>query len=317
MKKHFLVKKSKRKIITYFSFFVIISSLLISFKLLNRSPIKITDKQLVTYLLKKTDFIKEDSIYTYLKNEALKVYNEPLKYLTINKYLKGQIPKNNSPPVPTIKEEKNPKPIIYIYNSHQTEEYAASTFVEYTINPTVMMADYILEEQFNKASFKTKVEERSIKDILKNNLWTYAYSYKASRVYLESAKKDNPTLKYFIDVHRDSLPKEKTTVEIANKKYAKLLFLIGLENPNYQNNLTLTEAINNKLNEKYPTLSKGIYKKSGPGVNGIYNQDFSPNTILLEIGGYQNTPTEVMNSALAFSECYLEVIKAYETAESS
>lgn len=317
MKKRLILKRNKRKIIPYFSFFIIILIFLILFNVLNKSPIKITDKQLVNYLLKKSDFIEEDNLYNHIKNKVLKVYNEPLEYLTINKMFQEHPPKNNSSKIPVIKEESNSKPLIYIYNSHQTEEYAASNFVEYNVNPTVMMADYILEEQFNKASYKTLVEERSIKEVLKNNSWTYAYSYKASRVYLEDVIKKQPTLNYFIDVHRDSLPKEKTTVEISGKKYAKLLFLIGLENPSYQGNLKLTEAINAKLNEKYPTLSKGIYKKSGPGVNGIYNQDFSPNTILLEIGGYQNTPTEVMNSALAFSECYLEVMKTYEFTKSS
>lgn len=317
MKKRFIVKKNKRKIIPYFSFFLVIIIFLIIFDSLNKSPLKITDKQLVNNLLKKTDFKEEDNIYNYVKKNILKIYNDPLEYLTINKTFKEQNVKNKSLPIPTIKEELNTKPIIYIYNSHQTEEYAASNFIEYNVSPTVMMANYILEEQFNNASYKTLVEERSVKDILRKNSWTYAYSYKASRVYLEETAKKQPTLNYFIDVHRDSLPKEKTTVEISGKKYAKLLFLIGLENPNYQDNLKLTEAINAKLNEKYPTLSKGIYKKSGPGVNGVYNQDFSPNTILLEIGGYQNTPTEVMNSALAFSECYLEVIKTYENKESS
>lgn len=312
MKKYFIAKKPKRKIIPYFSFFLSVFIFLLIFNFLDSSSIKITDKQLVNYLLKKSDYIKdEQTLSTYIKSKVLKVYNEPLKYLSINNYFKEPTPKNNSPPVPVVKEEQV-SPLIYIYNSHQTEEYAASTFVEYSINPTVMMADYILEEQFNNSSFKTIVEERSIKDILRKNSWNYSYSYKASRAYLEDTKKNNPSLKYFIDVHRDSLSKERTTVEIAGKKYAKLLFLVGLENPSYPANLKFTEEINAKLKEKYPTLSKGIYKKSGPGVNGIYNQDFSPYTILIEIGGYQNTPTEVMNSVLAFSECYLEVIKTYE-----
>ena len=69
------------------------------------------------------------------------------------------------------------------------------------------------------------------------------------------------------------------------------------------------EKINNQLNEKYPGLSKGIYKKEGTGVNGVYNQDFSPYTILVEMGGPENTVDEVLNTSLAFSDCFLEVIK--------
>lgn len=312
MKKRFIAKSSKRKIIPYFSFFLVLFLFTSIYKYLDNSPIKITDKQLVTYLLNKTEFTEnKHSFYTYLKDKLLNIYNEPLSILSINNTVKQQAI-NKSPPVPVIKEEQE-KPLIYIYNTHQSEEYAASTFTEYSVKPTVMMADFILEEQFNNASYPTLVEERNIKDILNKHSWNYSYSYRASRIRLEEVKKNNPSLKYFIDVHRDSLSKERTTVEINGKQYAKLLFLIGLENPNYSANLKFTEAINAKLNEKYPTLSKGIYKKSGPGVNGVYNQDFSPYTILVEMGGYQNTPTEVMNSALAFSECYLEVLKTYET----
>ena len=101
-------------------------------------------------------------------------------------------------------------------------------------------------------------------------------------------------------------------VDINGKTYAKTIFLIGLENENYQENLAFTEEIKNLMNTKYPGLSKGIYKKGGEGVNGVYNQDFSNRTILIEIGGYENTPSEVLNSVLAFSECFMEVIEKDE-----
>ena len=75
--------------------------------------------------------------------------------------------------------------------------------------------------------------------------------------------------------------------------------------------MEFTEKINNKINEKYPGLSKGIYKKGGEGVNGIYNQDFSPYTILIEIGGFESGTIEVLNTSLAFAECFMEVIKKH------
>ena len=56
-------------------------------------------------------------------------------------------------------------------------------------------------------------------------------------------------------------------------------------------------------------MSKGIYQKEGRGVNGVYNQDNSKYTILVEIGGVENTIDEVLNSTLAFTDCFMEVIK--------
>ena len=309
MKKYKTKKKSK-KIRFVFSFFIFVVGIYIGFNMLEKSKIKISDKELVNFLLGKNNFI-ESTTTDKIKNIVKKIYTNPDKLL---------LQKNISQKEETIKTNKEiieKHPLIYIYNSHQTEEYAASTFLEYNINPTVMIADYILEETFNNNSYQTLVEENSIKEILNQNNWKYSYSYKASRLLLEQRKKENTTLKYFIDVHRDSLPKEKTTIEINGKKYAKTIFLIGLENPKYEENLIFTEKINYLMNERYPNLSKGIYKKGGAGVNGVYNQDFSSYLILLEIGGYENTTTEVMNSTLAFAECFMEVIKENEITTAS
>ena len=265
--------------------------------------IEITNKDfiniLVDYSLPKT---KKELSYKLLTSKLSNYKENTLNYL--NKNLRQR------KIIPVIKEESK-DPLIYIYNTHQTEEYETSTILDYSIKPTVTISNYILEEIFNKNKLYTYVEESSVKEILNNNSWNYAYSYQATRILLEQRKQEYPTLKYFIDIHRDSIPKDKTTVTINNKSYAKILFLIGLENPNYQENLIFTEKLNNKLNQKYPNLTKGIYKKGGPGVNGVYNQDFSKYLILVEMGGYQNTPIEVLNSSLALAECFMEVINEY------
>ena len=265
--------------------------------------IEITNKDfiniLVDYSLPKT---KKELSYKLLTSKLINYKENTLNYLNKNLRQKKTIP--------VIKEESK-DPLIYIYNTHQTEEYETSTILDYSIKPTVTITNYILEEIFNKNKLYTYVEESNIKEILNKNSWSYSYSYKATRILLEQRKLEYPTLKYFIDIHRDSITKDKTTVVINNKSYAKILLLIGLENQNYQENLIFTEKLNNKINQKYPNLTKGIYKKGGPGVNGVYNQDFSKYLILVEMGGYQNTPIEVLNSSLALAECFMEVINEY------
>ena len=289
-------RKKKRRVFLWLFFLGIIMSM----KLLNDSKIKITDKEFIDFLIQNT-FTEKDPIITKVVKKVEERTN-PIKVLK-NNY---QSFVSNSKEQEVI--EKTTSPMIYLYNSHPTEEYLSSTYAEFSINPTVMMNDYILEDVFNRNGFSTIVEERSVKDILKENRWKYYESYKASRILLEQSIEQYPTLNYFIDIHRDSLEKEKTTVTIDEKSYAKILFIVGLENEQYLKNLQLTEKIHQKIIEKYPSLSKGILKKGGEGVNGVYNQDFSPNTILVEIGGYQNNTTEVLNSALAFAECFMEVI---------
>jgi len=279
-------KKKKNKLLYIIIIFL---SIYITYKYLEKKHIEINNKEFVNLVINNS--FKEEPIINKLiskKKNAIKLLNKSYEK--------------------TINFNEDIKPIIYLYNSHPTEEYAPSSALEYSINPTVIINNYILEDVFNKKGYKTIVEEKSVTDILNNNNWNYASSYKASRILLEDAKLQNPSLKYFIDIHRDSLSKEKTTVKIDNKEYAKMIFLLGVENKNYEENLEFIEKINNKINEKYQGLSKGIYKKGGVGVNGIYNQDFSNRTILIEIGGYENSIVEVLNTSLAFSECFIEVL---------
>lgn len=309
MKKRFITRKKKRfrGLKIFFFFLLFVFSLFFSFYILNKSNIEIDDKGLVQLLL------------NYNGNDANKIRKKIKSFFSVpsalldNDYFEYVVPVSKNDNLTSSVEASDKKPLIYIYNSHQGEEYASSTLAEYTVAPTVMFADYIFQDVLEKNNYKAIVEEASIKEILNMNSWKYAYSYMASRVLLEDAKNKNPSLKYFVDIHRDSLEKGRTTIEIEGKKFAKTIFLIGLENENYEENLSFTEKINNLLNEKYPGLSKGIYKKGGPGVNGVYNQDFSKRAILIEIGGYENTPSEVLNSVLAFSECFMEVISKDES----
>lgn len=288
------MKKRKKKKSIYLIFLFLLT-IYLTYNYLDTKTINIEQKELVKYILNKdkTSYLINKLSNLFIpKNFLKKTYYTNEKKKKLEKEL-------------TITKE----PIIYIYNSHQTEEYMPTSFVEYSVRPTVEMNNYILEEKFEKEGFTTYVEEERIKEILNKNNWNYAGSYLASRTLLEKRKQEYPSLKYFIDVHRDSLPKSRTTVTINKKDYATILFIVGLENKNYQENLSFTEKINNKLNEKYPNLSKGIYKKEGEGVNGVYNQDFSPRTILVEMGGPENSIEEVLNTSLAFSDCFLEVIK--------
>lgn len=315
MKKKFKTKKRKLKFKYKFLFFLFffILGILINYKLLENYCKKIDDKEFIEILLEESNHHNntDNKISKLLSKLNFSHLLEPTTILD-NNYKKLVIKSSNT----EKKEEKTTtsnSPLIYIYNTHQTEEYKASNFIEYSINPTVQMNNYILEDIFNKNNLSTITEENKIKDILNLNGWNYAKSYKASRILMENAKSNNPTLKYFIDVHRDSLSKEKTTIKINEKNYAKIIFLIGLENPNYQKNLEFTTKINDKLNELYPNLSKGIYKKGGAGVNGVYNQDFSEYAILIEIGGPDNTVDEVLNSSLAFAECFIKVVTSNES----
>lgn len=245
--------------------------------------------------LKKPTTILENNIKVDNKNMKLMYTASDDEYSLNSSYIKD------------TKEEIIEDPSVYIYNTHQLEEYNSTNLEEYNIRPNVLMASYILREYLNKNNVKTIVETADITDFLNANGWSYSNSYKASRYYLDEAIKKHNNLKLIIDLHRDSIDYNLSTTTIENKKYAKVLFVVGLDHENYEANLALASKLNSLINSKYPTLSRGILKKSGKGVNGIYNQDASKNVVLIECGGYQNSIDEVMNTMIALSD----VIKEY------
>ena len=69
----------------------------------------------------------------------------------------------------------------------------------------------------------------------------------------------------------------------------------------YYNDTEKIIVENNIANKYYPGLSRGIYKKEGVNVNGIYNQDISSNVILIELGGVYNNIDEVLNTTEALA----------------
>ena len=221
--------------------------------------------------------------------------------------LKSPLDIENISLVNNEEEVKSNEPLIYIYNTHDEEAYYNSYLNPYNIVPDVKLASYYFQERLKDLGIESVVEKRKIKDVLDKNGWNYRYSYNASRVYLEEVAKNNPSINYFIDLHRDSVGKDKTTTTINGKSYARVMFLVGLEHENYQKNLDLATRLNELISQFDSTLSRGIYQKEGPGVNGIYNQDFSSKAILIEVGGQYNTIEEVANTI----EVIARVLKDY------
>jgi len=270
------------------------------FLVLEKNSFSFGGDEIISFLIDKIDYLdanKKDKIFSLKENvfNIDKITNYEYRYLFDNNR------KNEEEKVtPVVKEEltnkNNNDPIVYIYNTHQTEKYTLSNMEPHNIVPTVMTTSYMLKEKLAEYNINSIVEEASVSQVLNKNKWKYASSYKVTRLFLDQAKKDYPTLQFYIDVHRDSVKKKITTVEINKVSYARVMFLLGLENKGYAKNQVIIEALNDDLNKNYPGLSRGIYKKKGKGVNGVYNQDFSPNCILIEFGGVENTIDEVYNT---------------------
>ena len=196
----------------------------------------------------------------------------------------------------------NSKPIVYIYNTHDTEKYSVPFISDYSVTPTVKMVSYIFKEHLNNEGISVLVENKKIKDYLTKHKLNYYGCYDASRSYIKQASKNND-FKILIDLHRDSVKYKQTLYTKDNKKYAKVMFVVTTKHKSYKKNLKFAEYLNSKLNQDYKGLSRGIYKRS----DVIFNQDLNDNAILIELGGVDNQIEELNNTL----EILSKIIKEY------
>ncbi|MCM1053734.1 MAG: stage II sporulation protein P [Ruminococcus sp.] len=204
-----------------------------------------------------------------------------------------------------IVNETDFKPIIYIYNTFQTDKYKSSYNNTYNINSLVTQGSLILADYLKTEGYPSLVETNSVVKVLKDNDTPYTKSYRGSRVLLEQAINDYPSLSYFIDLQIASAHKE---VIIDDLKYAKINFVIGKDYDSFRENEKLALVLNNMLNNSFSNISSIEYR-SGEGYHGVYNEDVNSNLLLIEVGSNENTITEVNRSLKILAQIYAIYLK--------
>lgn len=195
---------------------------------------------------------------------------------------------------------------VFIYHTHSTESYLPelsgvnSPERAYDNRKNIVMVGKRLGEELEKMGIGAEVYTKPFQA-----KWNRLYQ--ASRKTVVEAMKQNADLEYFIDVHRDSKRRNKTTRHINGKPYATIAFVVGTANDNWEENEKFAREVHNKLEELYPGLSKGVFRKSRAQGNGEYNQSLSPRSLLVEIGGVDNTFEEAYRSAEALARAIAEI----------
>ncbi len=253
------------------------------------------------FILKKTNFleiIKEEIKYKYNNSEInIEKIKTEIVYKSLNKIVDLtdiNISKSIS---------LNNNNLVYIYNTHDTEKYTLPFTSDYSIIPDVTLVSKMLKEYLKNHNIDSYIESSKIKDYLKKNKLKYSDSYEASRYYLEKNLNNNYEL--ILDIHRDSLRRKYTLYEKDNKKYARILFIIGASNKNYKKNKEIAENLNSRLNNKYKGMSRGVTIRE----DATYNQDLNSKIILVKIGGIDNTLEELNNTIEVFSKVISDYIK--------
>jgi stage II sporulation protein P len=258
---------------------------------------------------------KIDSIELIPKNEALQKDEKldiNLKKIELSLEKKSKVPfidKSNF-------HSTFGRRVVFIYFSHNRE-----SFLPYFKNGTIPEMAYhsqfnvtLIGERLGRAlklnGVSNSVSDVDIINMLNERNLDFNSSYRMSRELVVGEQNVNRNIEMYFDIHRDSLPRKYTTTSLNGESYAKISFVIGSAHPNYQENLNFTNTLNELIEENYPGLSRGIIIKDQSQGNGVYNQDLSPNRVIIEIGGVENSFEELYRTAdilgYAISKYYWE-----------
>lgn len=210
---------------------------------------------------------------------------------------------SNSAPNQGAKPTTAGRKVVFIYHSHSRESWFPELKnTKYPESPTknITLVGKRLEEKLESEGIGALHSSTDYVTAIKNYNWVLSYKY--SKKTVTEAMANNRDLKYFFDIHRDSLHRKDTTAIIKGKSYAQVFFIIGHANKNWQKNEAFANQLQEALDKKYPGIAKGIYGKTTANGNGEYNQSIAADSVLIEVGGVDNTLQESYRTVDALAD---------------
>ena len=224
-----------------------------------------------------------------------------------------------SQPEPTfVYASKEQQPLeqkqVLVFFTHSQEAYepivakATGTKAGYDKKLNILALSKPITNAFLKQELVVDTIETDLMATMQVNHSKFYEAYDVARPYV---KKAIGTKQYdlILDIHRDAAKKTATTLKNDDGSFAKIAIVIGLEHPSYSWNLAYAEQLHAELNTITPGISRGVMKKEGEGVNGIYNQDLAQQMILVEIGGVENTEEEVLRTINVLAEAVQKTLQ--------
>lgn len=127
----------------------------------------------------------------------------------------------------------------------------------------------------------------------------YNGSYDRSKAVAEQWLEQYPSIKVVFDVHRDALVGSEGEVyklvsDEAGQKVAQVMMVLGTDaggadHPRWKDNLAFALRLQRNLVKGYTSLARPTVLRKGR-----YNQQLSPGSILVEVGGHGNTLSEAI-----------------------
>ena len=134
---------------------------------------------------------------------------------------------------------------------------------------------------------------------------SYARSAETIRRYLEAY----PTIRYVLDLHRDSLMQAdggliRAVTSVDGDSCAQVMAVVGSGFDGWEDNMVLALQLREKLNGTYKHLGRPVCLRTS-----LYNQNLAPHALLLEIGTSGNSLSEAKKAAVLTAEALADIIK--------
>jgi len=231
-------------------------------------------------------------------------------------------------PFPSSVSANGTEPLVLVLHTHGTECYFRdntnlSDFAEGDVesfliekntsfrssDPTkgVVQVGKVFSETLNSLGVPT------MHCTVMHDLEDFNEAYVQSAETVKRMLKENPSIQYVIDLHRDSVVRGdsyvKSFASIDGENSAQVMLVVGTNqngrHPNWKQNLTVAAAFKDSMDSLFPELSRSLYLRTSR-----FNQEYLPGAMLLEVGSAANTLEEAENAARFAAKAFAEMLKS-------
>lgn len=194
-------------------------------------------------------------------------------------------------------------PVVLILHTHATESYAdtsADDFRSQDDSRNVTAVGKVIADRLTENGIPVLhcTEKFDYPD--------FNMAYYNAALAIKRYIADYPSISYILDIHRDSILSGDGWVspvtELNGESTAQMMFVVGTDHggsghTGWRDNLALAARLQKSLYGECPTLMRDLNLRSAS-----FNEQYTPGSLLVEIGSCASTLEEVKNAAERFAD---------------
>ncbi len=209
------------------------------------------------------------------------------------------------------------EPLVLILHTHGTEAFVDEGAI--SCKPTDIQRSQNTEENIVAvgAVMAKKLNDAGIPTLhceIMHDLESYQRAYTLAADTIQKYLAEYPSIKYVFDVHRDAIIRStgeliRPITLIEGQPAAQIMLLVGTDekgadHQKWLDNFTVASKLQSKLTTAYDRFARPINIRGAS-----FNEQFTPGSLLIEIGSAGNTLSEAKLAAEHLTDSIIELIK--------